>query len=86
MPFIYNALIVQGRDMVGQQMNVTCEVQQLLGNNRIRAVAICIFFRQLHFEMDFFDDTNKKRIKNRKFQNEKDSKMGFNSKIKKKRI
>nr|YP_009141225.1 ATP synthase CF1 beta subunit [Lathyrus clymenum]AIL55751.1 ATP synthase CF1 beta subunit [Lathyrus clymenum] len=40
MPYIYNALIVQGRDTVGQQINVTCEVQQLLGNNRIRAVAM----------------------------------------------
>src|ERR1051325_1716987 len=40
MPYIYNALIVQGRDTVGQQTNVTCEVQQLLGNNRIRAVAM----------------------------------------------
>jgi F-type H+-transporting ATPase subunit beta len=40
MPYIYNALIVQGRDSVGQQINVTCEVQQLLGNNRIRAVAL----------------------------------------------
>ena len=40
MPNIYNALIVQGRDTVGQQINVTCEVQQLLGNNRIRAVAM----------------------------------------------
>ncbi|CAL5179282.1 unnamed protein product [Lathyrus oleraceus] len=40
MPYIYNALIVQGRDTVGKQINVTCEVQQLLGNNRIRAVAM----------------------------------------------
>ncbi|KAL5067327.1 hypothetical protein RYX36_018214 [Vicia faba] len=40
MPYIYNALIVQGRDSVGQQINVTCEVQQLLGNNRIRVVAM----------------------------------------------
>src|SRR3954462_2622672 len=40
MPYIYNALIVQGRDRAGQQINVTCEVQQLLGNNRMRAVAM----------------------------------------------
>ncbi|KAL5563779.1 hypothetical protein UlMin_033526 [Ulmus minor] len=40
MPNIYNALIVKGRDTVGQQINVTCEVQQLLGNNRVRAVAM----------------------------------------------
>ncbi|KAH0446517.1 hypothetical protein IEQ34_024636 [Dendrobium chrysotoxum] len=29
-----------GRDTVGQQINVTCEVQQFLGNNRVRAVAM----------------------------------------------
>nr|YP_010724102.1 CF1 subunit beta [Libertia pulchella]WDW31229.1 CF1 subunit beta [Libertia pulchella] len=40
MPNIYNALVVKGRDTAGQQINVTCEVQQLLGNNRIRAVAM----------------------------------------------
>nr|QYK18818.1 ATP synthase CF1 beta subunit [Pabstiella mirabilis] len=40
MPNIYNALVIQGRDTVGQQIHVTCEVQQLLGNNRVRAVAM----------------------------------------------
>ncbi|KAD4180286.1 hypothetical protein E3N88_28877 [Mikania micrantha] len=40
MPIIYNALVVKGRDTVGQPINVTCEVQQLLGNNRVRAVAM----------------------------------------------
>ncbi|KAK8313710.1 hypothetical protein V6Z11_D01G128200 [Gossypium hirsutum] len=40
MPNIYNALVVKGRDAAGQQINVTCEVQQLLGNNRVRAVAM----------------------------------------------
>lgn len=40
MPNIYNALVVKGRDTVGQEINVTCEVQQLLGNNRVRAVAM----------------------------------------------
>ncbi|RXH84274.1 hypothetical protein DVH24_027173 [Malus domestica] len=40
MPNIYNVLVVRGRDDVGQQTNVTCEVQQLLGNNRVRVVAI----------------------------------------------
>ncbi|CAL5189324.1 unnamed protein product [Lathyrus oleraceus] len=40
MPYIYNAPIVQGRDTVGKQIHVTCEVQQLLGNNRIRVVAM----------------------------------------------
>ncbi|KAL0902984.1 hypothetical protein M5K25_028318 [Dendrobium thyrsiflorum] len=32
--------VLDGRDTVGQQINVTCEVQQLLGNNRVRAVAM----------------------------------------------
>nr|YP_009538567.1 ATP synthase CF1 beta subunit [Xylocarpus granatum]AYU74560.1 ATP synthase CF1 beta subunit [Xylocarpus granatum] len=40
MPNIYNALVVKGRDTVGQPINVTCEVQQLLGNSRVRAVAM----------------------------------------------
>ncbi|KAG4183763.1 hypothetical protein ERO13_A09G130000v2 [Gossypium hirsutum] len=40
MPNIYNALVVKGQDTAGQKINVTCEVQQLLGNNRVRAVAI----------------------------------------------
>ncbi|CAN6446835.1 unnamed protein product [Victoria cruziana] len=40
MPNIYNSLVVKGRDTTGQEINVTCEVQQLLGNNRVRAVAM----------------------------------------------
>ncbi|KAM4079740.1 hypothetical protein ACB094_09G137600 [Castanea mollissima] len=32
--------VLDGRDTTGQQINVTCEVQQLLGNNRVRAVAM----------------------------------------------
>jgi len=40
MPYIYNALVVKGRDTVGQQINVACEVQRLLGNNIVRAVAM----------------------------------------------
>ncbi|KAF6138371.1 hypothetical protein GIB67_037661 [Kingdonia uniflora] len=40
MPNIYNALIVKGRDNVGQKIHMTCEVQQLLGNNRVRAIAM----------------------------------------------
>ena len=27
MPNIYNALVIKGRDSIGQQSNVTCEVQ-----------------------------------------------------------
>jgi F-type H+/Na+-transporting ATPase subunit beta len=40
LPYIYNALIVKSRDTTDKQINVTCEVQQLLGNNRVRAVAM----------------------------------------------
>ncbi|KAG5570953.1 hypothetical protein H5410_060719 [Solanum commersonii] len=40
MPNIYTALVVQGRDSVCQPINVACEVHQLLGNNRVRAVAM----------------------------------------------
>ncbi|CAN6447287.1 unnamed protein product [Victoria cruziana] len=40
MPNIYNSLVVKGRDTAGQEINVTCKVQQLLGNNRVRAVAM----------------------------------------------
>ncbi|KAL8547753.1 hypothetical protein ACS0TY_007181 [Phlomoides rotata] len=40
MPNIYNALVVKGQDTAGQPINVTCEVQQLLGNNRVRAIAM----------------------------------------------
>ncbi|KAL6492461.1 hypothetical protein OROGR_033405 [Orobanche gracilis] len=40
MPNIYNALVVNSRDTAGQPINVTCEVQQLLGNNRVRALSM----------------------------------------------
>ena len=40
MPNIYNALVVKSQDTASQPINVTCEVQQLLGNNRVRAVAM----------------------------------------------
>lgn len=39
-PEIYNAVIVTGRNSAGQDINVTCEVQQLLGDNQVRAVAM----------------------------------------------
>lgn len=35
MPNVYNALIVKGQYIAGQPINVSCEVQQLLGNNWI---------------------------------------------------
>jgi F-type H+-transporting ATPase subunit beta len=40
MPNIYNALIVQGKNQAGQEISVTCEVQQLLGDHRVRAVSM----------------------------------------------
>jgi F-type H+/Na+-transporting ATPase subunit beta len=40
MPRIYNALIIQGKNEAGQEMSVTCEVQQLLGDNQVRAVSM----------------------------------------------
>ncbi|GKB10340.1 ATP synthase CF1 beta subunit, partial [Tanacetum coccineum] len=36
MPNIYNAMVVKGRDINGEPI----KVQQLLGNNRVRAVAM----------------------------------------------
>ncbi|MBW4520137.1 MAG: F0F1 ATP synthase subunit beta [Scytolyngbya sp. HA4215-MV1] len=40
MPKIYNALKIEGTNEAGQQVSVTCEVQQLLGDNQVRAVAM----------------------------------------------
>jgi len=40
LPEIYNALTIAGQNEAGQTMSVTCEVQQLLGDNRVRAVAM----------------------------------------------
>jgi F-type H+/Na+-transporting ATPase subunit beta len=40
MPQIYNALIVKGTNEAGQEILVTCEVQQLLGDNQVRAVSM----------------------------------------------
>ena len=40
MPNIYNALVIKGQNLAGQDINVTCEVQQLLGDNKVRAVAM----------------------------------------------
>uniref|UniRef100_A0A0C9S7X1 H(+)-transporting two-sector ATPase n=1 Tax=Wollemia nobilis TaxID=56998 RepID=A0A0C9S7X1_9CONI len=40
MPYIYNSLIVKDKNTTGQLIQVTCEVQQLLGNNKVRAVAM----------------------------------------------
>ncbi|MBV9390220.1 MAG: F0F1 ATP synthase subunit beta, partial [Chroococcidiopsidaceae cyanobacterium CP_BM_ER_R8_30] len=40
MPQIYNALSIKGTNEAGQEVSVTCEVQQLLGDNQVRAVAM----------------------------------------------
>lgn len=40
MPAIYNALRIEGKNEAGQNIAITCEVQQLLGDNQVRAVAM----------------------------------------------
>ncbi len=40
MPQIYNALSIKGTNEAGQEVSVTCEVQQLLGDNQVRAVSM----------------------------------------------
>nr|ASN77459.1 ATP synthase CF1 subunit beta [Pedinophyceae sp. YPF-701] len=40
LPNIYNALVVKGKNEAGQEIAVTCEVQQLLGDNCVRAVSM----------------------------------------------
>jgi F-type H+/Na+-transporting ATPase subunit beta len=39
-PNIYNALVIRGKNTAGIEMSVTCEVQQLLGDRCVRAVAM----------------------------------------------
>jgi F-type H+/Na+-transporting ATPase subunit beta len=40
MPSIYNALNIKAKDSNGQDTTIACEVQQLLGDNQVRAVAM----------------------------------------------
>jgi F-type H+/Na+-transporting ATPase subunit beta len=40
MPKIYNALKIEGKNEAGESVSVTCEVQQLLGGNQVRAVSM----------------------------------------------
>ncbi len=40
MPAIYNALAIKGTNEAGQEVSVTCEVQQLLGDNQVRTVSM----------------------------------------------
>ncbi|KPQ31497.1 MAG: F0F1 ATP synthase subunit beta [Phormidium sp.] len=40
MPSIYNALKVTAKNQAGEDISITCEVQQLLGDNQVRAVSM----------------------------------------------
>ena len=40
MPAIYNAVAIKSKDGTGKEVIVTCEVQQLLGDNQVRAVSM----------------------------------------------
>lgn len=40
MPNIYNSLIVKGQNQTGEDISVTCEVQQLLGDHCVRAISM----------------------------------------------
>ncbi len=40
LPEIYNALTISGKNPIGNEVSVTCEVQQLLGDSEVRAVAM----------------------------------------------
>lgn len=40
LPQIYNALTINGTNAAGQEVSLTCEVQQLLGDQQVRAVAM----------------------------------------------
>jgi F-type H+-transporting ATPase subunit beta len=40
LPQIYNALTINGTNAAGQEVALTCEVQQLLGDQQVRAVAM----------------------------------------------
>jgi len=40
LPRINNALRIEGTNEAGQTVAVTCEVQQLLGDNQVRAVSM----------------------------------------------
>nr|YP_009326886.1 ATP synthase subunit beta [Codium simulans]ANJ70839.1 ATP synthase subunit beta [Codium simulans] len=40
MPNIYNSLRIEGKNSAGDEINVTCEVQQLLGDHCVRAISM----------------------------------------------
>jgi F-type H+-transporting ATPase subunit beta len=40
LPNIYNAVVVEGVNEAGQELRITAEVQQLLGDQKVRAIAL----------------------------------------------
>jgi F-type H+-transporting ATPase subunit beta len=40
MPSIYNAIVVEGKNLIGEELKVVCEVQTLLGDNLVRAISM----------------------------------------------
>jgi F-type H+-transporting ATPase subunit beta len=40
LPQIYNAIKITGKNGTGQEVSVVCEVQQLLGDNQVRAISM----------------------------------------------
>ena len=40
LPEIYNAIIIAGANPAGDEVKVVCEVQQMLGDNRVRSVSM----------------------------------------------
>ena len=40
MPNIFNALLISGKNQAGDQLSLTCEVQQLLGDYCVRAISM----------------------------------------------
>lgn len=40
LPDIYNAVVVKDKNSAGEEINLTCEVQVILGDNRVRTVAM----------------------------------------------
>jgi len=40
LPSIYNSLIIEGLNQAGEYLKVVCETQQLLGDNKVRAISM----------------------------------------------
>ena len=67
MPNIYNALRIQGTNEAGQTIAVTCEVQQLLGDHCVRAVAMNATDGLMR-GMDIIDTGNPLSVKKKKIK------------------